>query len=354
MSGTGSFAAAAWVRMGTDLPGKNAGDAVTLEEQNLLMNSTEIVVSVYNGSTWTSTRLTNDGTPDLAPATAVGGDGKAIVFWRNVYTPDPGTQGSNNLLNFTTRDCIMYSCYDSTNGTWSKAKMLYNGATGSVKALQAAMLPDGTAMAVYSLDRSGTGDTSAYEIAYCTVAADGTPGTAMLATCDSNLDETPQVVAANFGSGDDRFVIGWHSVRDGSSDIQLLAVDGGSTMSNSFPGSLSALTSSGNAVVGGDFRFASLSGDHRSLNDLTIVWNETVNDANGAVDHGILKAAKLRYDANTYTLSAPLELAELPNRTLADHFDAYVSGDNQVQAVIQATRYDDEKPEGNRRRDRSG
>ena len=345
LSGTDSFAAAAWVRMGTDLPGKNAGDPVTLEEQNLLMNSTEIVASVYNGTTWTSTRLTNDGTPDLAPATAVGGDGKAIVFWRSVYTPDPGTQGSNNLLNFTTRDCIMYRCYDSAKGTWSDAKMLYNGATGSVKALQAAMLPDGTAMAVYSLDRSGTGDTSAYEIAYCTVAANGTPGTAMLATRDSNLDENPQVVAANFGGGDDRFVIGWHSVRDGSSDIQLLAVDGGGTMSNSFPGSLSALTSSGNAVVGGDFRFASLSGDHRSLNDLTIVWNETVNDANGAVDHGILKAAKLRYAANTYTLSAPLELAELPDRTLADHFDAYVSGSNQVQAAIQATRYDDEKPE---------
>ena len=343
LSGTDSFAAAAWVRMGTDLPGKNAGDPVTLEEQNLLMNSTEIVASIYNGTTWTSTRLTNDGTPDLAPATAVGGDGKAIVFWRSVYTPDPGTQGSNNLLNFTTRDCIMYRCYDS--GTWSEAKMLYNGATGSVKALQAAMLPDGTAMAVYSLDRSETGDTSDYEIAYCPVAANGIPGTAMLATRDSNLDENPQVVAANFGGGDDRFVIGWHSVRDGSSDIQLLAVDGGGTMSNSFPGSLSALTSSSNAVVGGDFRFASLSGDHRSLNDLTIVWNETVNDANGAVDHGILKAAKLRYAANTYTLSAPLELAELPDRTLADHFDAYVSGSNQVQAAIQATRYDDEKPE---------
>ena len=345
LSGTDSFAAAAWVRMGTDLPGKNAGDPVTLEEQNLLMNSTEIVVSVYNGTTWTSTRLTNDGTPDLAPVTAVGGDGKAIVFWRSVYTPDPGTQGSNNLLNFTTRDCIMYSCYDSSNGDWSNAQMLYNGATGRVKALHAAMLPDGTAMAVYSLDRSGTGDTSAYEIAYCTVAADGTPGTAMLATRDSNLDENPQVVAANFGSGDDRFVIGWHSVRDGSSDIQLLAVDGSGTMSNSFPGSLSALTNSGNAVVGGDFRFASLSGDHRSLNDLTIVWNETVNDVNGAVDHGILKAAKLRYATNTYTLSAPLELAELPDRTLADHFDAYVSGSNQAQAVIQATFYDDENPQ---------
>ena len=343
LSGTGDFAAAAWVRMGTDLPGKNAGDPVTLEEQNLLMNSTEIVASVYNGTTWTSTRLTNDGTPDLAPATAVGGDGKAIVFWRSVYTPDPvSTSGSNNLLNFTTRDCIMYRRYDS--GTWSKAQMLYNGATGRVKALQAAMLPDGTAMAVYSLDRSGTGNTSDYEIAYCTVDADGMPGTAMLATCDSNLDENPQVVAANFGIGDDRFVIGWHSVRDGSSDIQLLAVDGSGTMSNSFPGSLSALTSSGNAVVGGDFRFASLSGGHRSLNDLTIVWNETVNDDKGAVDHGILKAAKLRYATNTYTLSAPLKLAELPDRTLADHFDAYVSGSNQVQAAIQATLYDDKNP----------
>ena len=344
LSGTESFAAAAWVRMGTDLPGKNAGDPVTLEEQNLLMNSTEIVASVYNGTTWTSTRLTKDGTPDLAPATAVGGDGKAIVFWRSVYTPDPGTQGSN-LLNFTTRDCIMYRCYDSSNGDWSEAQMLYNGATGSVKALQAAMLPNGTAMAVYSLDRSGAGDTSDYEIAYCTVAADGNPGTAMLATRDSNLDENPQVVAANFGIGDDRFVIGWHSVRGGSSDIQLLAVDGSGTMSNSFPGSLSALTSSGNAVVGGDFRFASLSGDHRSRNDLTIVWNETVNNANGAVDHGILKAAKLRHAANTYTLSAPLKLAELPDRTLADHFDAYVSGPNQVQAAIQATQYDDRNPQ---------
>ena len=35
----------------------------------------------------------------------------------------------------------------------------------------------------------------------------------------------------------------------------------------------------------------------------------------------------------------------MPDRTLADHFDAYVSGSNQVQAVIQATFYDDENQE---------
>ena len=34
LSGTDSFAAAAWVRMGTDLPGKNAGDPVTRSEEH--------------------------------------------------------------------------------------------------------------------------------------------------------------------------------------------------------------------------------------------------------------------------------------------------------------------------------
>jgi len=189
--------------------------------------------------------------------------------------------------------------------------MLYNGATGSVKALQAAMLPDGTAMAVYSLDRSETGDTSDYEIAYCTVAANGTPGTAMLATRDSNLDENPQVVAANFGGGDDRFVIGWHSVRDGSS-YEAVGCGRRKHHVQQLPRLSVCPDQQRQRRRGRRLRFASLSGDHRSLNDLTIVWNETVNDANGAVDHGILKAAKLRYAANTYTLSAPLELAELP------------------------------------------
>ena len=49
VAGTGSFAAAAWVRMNTNLPGKDAKDEVTAAEQNLLINGTEIVVSIYDG-----------------------------------------------------------------------------------------------------------------------------------------------------------------------------------------------------------------------------------------------------------------------------------------------------------------
>ena len=330
IAGDTSFAAAAFVRLASDLPGKDEGDTVSVEEQNLLMNGAEIVASVYNGTSWTSSRLTANGTPDLAPVVASNGDGSAVVFWRSVYNANP-----NNPLDFQTKDTIYYSYYEG--GTWSPAAPLYNGSNGSVKALEAAMLPDGTAMAVYTLDKSGTGDTTTYEVGYTMVSSSGELGKSMLVTSDSYLDENPQVVTANFGTADgsDRFVLAWHSLRDGLSDIQLLAVDSAGVMSNSFPASLSEITMDGSAAVGSTFRLATLSGSYRDVTNLTILWSETVDN-----DHSVLRAARLRSNGNMgYVLSSPMELATLPNRTMADHFAAYVSGSNEIKAIIQATQY---------------
>ena len=330
IAGSKSFAAAAFVRLASDLPGKDEGDTVSVEEQNLLMNGAEIVASVYNGTSWTSARLTANGTPDLAPVVASNGEGKAVVFWRSVYNANP-----NNPLDFQTKDTIYYSYYE--DGTWSTATPLYNGSNGSVKALEAAMLPDGTAMAVYTLDKSGTGDTTTYEVGYTMVSSSGDLGKSMLVTSDSYLDENPQVVTANFGTADgsDRFVLAWHSLRDGLSDIQLLAVDSAGVMSNSFPASLSEITMDGSAAVGSTFRLATLSGSYRDVTNLTILWSETVDN-----DHSVLRAARLRSNGSAgYVLSSPMELATLPNRTMADHFAAYVSGSNEIKAIIQATQY---------------
>lgn len=343
VAGTQSFAAAAWVRLNTDLPGKDADDPVTAVDQNLLMNGTEIVASIYNGSGWTSARLTENATPDLAPAVASDGAGRAVVFWRSVYSAGP----EEDLMGFAARDQIMYSVYNGA--AWSEAKILYNGSSGSVKALQAAMLPDGTAMAVYTLDRSQTGNISDYEIGYTIVDDTGIPGASMIATSDTWLDENPQVIAADFGGGDHRFVIGWHSLRSETGDIQLLAVDEAGAMSNTFPASLSAITSTGDASVSGDFRFATLSGGY-GVDDLTIIWSEQVSDRTNeegltAAAHSVLKAARLLRDNSGYRLSAPLELAELPANNLVNHFSAYISGEDQVKAVIQATYYDNENTE---------
>ena len=368
-TGGNATAAAAWVRQSAEIPGKDAGAEITAEEQNLLMNSSEIMVSVwskrqgyYDNGSWTTTRLTTNATPDLAPAVAVNGEGKAIVFWRSVYSADP----KNGLMDFSSQDQIMYSYYD---GTWSEPKMLYNGANGSVKGLQAAMLNDGTAMAVYTLDRNTeASDGSGQEIGYTIVKSDGTLGTSMLVTSDKTLDENPQVAALSLhltsGMFDQRFILGWHSQQEGVSDIQLLAVDGNGVMSNTFPASLSALTSSGQANVSGDFRFAL---DRKSivtvssLKNLTILWSETVSDETTdrlmTAAHSQLKAARLlASDTNddgtldSFSVSAPQVVAELPENTLLDHFDAYVregwnaiKTKHPIKAVIQATYYDQNK-----------
>lgn len=367
-TGGNATAAAAWVRQSAQIPGKDAGAEITAEEQNLLMNSSEIMVSVwskgygdYGTSGWTTTRLTENATPDLAPAVAVNGTGEAIVFWRSVYSAAP----ESGLMDFSSQDQIMYRYYDGTK--WSDAKMLYNGANGSVKGLQAAMLNDGTAMAVYTLDRTGASDGSGQEIGYTIVDKDGNLGTSMLVTSDDSLDENPQVAAGSLGDTTNTsvcFILGWHSQREGVSDIQLLAVDENGVMSNTFPASLSALTSSGQANVSGDFRFAL---DRKSivtvssLKNLTILWSETVSDETTnrlmTAAHSQLKAARLlASDTNddgtldSFSVSAPQVVAELPENTLLDHFDAYVregwnaiKTKHPIKAVIQATYYDQNK-----------
>lgn len=368
-TGGNATAAAAWVRQSAQIPGKDAGAEITEEEQNLLMNSSEIMVSVWskqygsNTGSWTTTRLTENATPDLAPAVAVNGTGKAIVFWRSVYSAAP----ESGLMDFSSQDQIMYSYYDGTK--WSDAKMLYNGANGSVKGLQAAMLNDGTAMAVYTLDRNTeASDGSGQEIGYTIVKSDGTLGTSMLVTSDKTLDENPQVAAGSLGDTTNTpvcFILGWHSQRDGVSDIQLLAVDENGVMSNTFPASLSALTSSGQANVSGDFRFAL---DRKSivtvssLKNLTILWSETVSDETTnrlmTAAHSQLKAARLLAEdtddddiVDDFWLTAPQVVAELPENTLLDHFDAYVregwnaiKTKHPIKAVIQATYYDQTNP----------
>lgn len=372
-TGGNATAAAAWVRQSAQIPEKDAGAEITAEEQNLLMNSSEIMVSVwkkdsgaYSGK-WVTTRLTENATPDLAPAVAVNGTGKAIVFWRSVYSAAP----ESGLMDFSSQDQIMYSYYD---GTWSDPKMLYNGANGSVKGLQAAMLNDGTAMAVYTLDRNTeASDGSGQEIGYTIVKSDGSLGTSMLVTSDKTLDENPQVAALSLhlttGTNEQRFILGWHSQRGGVSDIQLLAVDEEGTISNTFPASLSALTSSGQANIGGDFRFARVWNSKTSgsgyADNLTILWSETVSDevtddGRMTAAHSQLKAARLlASDTNndgtldSFSVSAPQVVAELPDNTLLDHFDAYIGIDgwnyiktkHEVKAVIQATYYDQENPE---------
>ena len=351
ISGDSSFTVAAWIRLFENLDEKNADDELSSTEEKQLLNSTEIMVATTanNGGTWTVKQLTKNASPDLAPATAANGS-NAIVFWRSAYTSsaDPFAEGENNKLNFDTQDNIWFRQYNK-DGTWDDAKMVYNGSLGSVVGMQAAMLPDGTAILAFTIDRTDANDATGYEMAYRTVASDGILGDLVVLTNDSEIDTNPQVTAVN-KDGTNYFVLGWYSSRS-DGNIRLQAVNGAGqlyTGSNQYavPESTSAIIGESNLAVSSDFRFAK--GVSQDVDGLTLVWAETVDvvaeDGTATPDHSVLYGAQLCAIGETMYLSSPQALITLPNRTLSNSFSAWKDS-GTVNAYIFGTWYDPENPD---------
>lgn len=141
IAGTAGGAVTAWNRVFSDFS-KGAGEEATSEDAVNILSASEIMVGVYKGGRFTVEQLTHNSTPDMAPVVATNGE-KAIVAWRSV------TLGAgDNFLDFE-QDNIMYSIFNGTDG--SVAKCLYEGSTDKVKALNVAMLSDGTAAVTYEI-----------------------------------------------------------------------------------------------------------------------------------------------------------------------------------------------------------
>ena len=136
LAGTNSAAIAAWTRV-TETLAKEPGSAVTEDEQLLMMNSSEILASVWDGTQWATTRLTQNSSADMAPVVAVGG-GKALVAWRAVAASDSGAP-----TEFDSYDTIQYKVYDFKEKNWSGPYTLYNGTSGAVKGMEAQMTESG-------------------------------------------------------------------------------------------------------------------------------------------------------------------------------------------------------------------
>ena len=100
------------------------------------------------------------------------------------------------------------------------------------------------------------------------------------------------------------------------------------------------------------------------MKNLTILWSETVSDevtddGRMTAAHSQLKAVRLLAEdtddddiVDDFWLTAPQVVAELPENTLLDHFDAYVregwnaiNTKHPIKAVIQATYYDQTNPD---------
>jgi len=311
--GTKDNAVAVWTRMFTDFDGA-AGVEATSEDIANMLAGTEIMAAVYNGESFTTTRLTANSTPDMAPVVAVSGN-KAIAAWRSVAAGD-----MEKPLEFSGRDDIMYSIFDGTS--WSEAKKLYDGSIDHVNALNAAILTDGTMAVTYQITEKNTENS---EIMCIVLDEDGEAKTSLRLTNNETRDNNPHIVPAVFPDGIERFVLGWNTqvTPDGGSvqnRIRLSAVDSFGNLYTEFDREI------GNASDGSNYAAFRFVKGARNIEDLSVVWNEPdLSTATGSEEiyrDCVWGIKMIREGDGTITQSGKLKLLELAEHNTADSFDA--------------------------------
>lgn len=367
LAGTADSAVAVWVRQSQQVAKEITGydgennpiyAPLTPEDQALQSNSTEVMASLWNGSAWETTRLTENGTPDLAPVAATNGE-KTIVAWRSAVP-----SSNEAVTTFDQQDQILCRVYDHATKNWGEVFTLYDGssAAGAVKGLQIAMMADGAAAVAYTLDTSAgqtQNDTSGWETMAAIVPAGGSGKDAVRTirlTDDKALDENPQIAAVSFGETQ-RFVVGWHTQQTVTEsgnledDIRLAAFDADGALYNGMPDSVGVIAAGTDLRVGSNFRFAKNAG---SIEDLSLVWADSVAPEDGGkaedldeayeeVGYDVLKAVKFINVQDQLSLSAAVEVAKMkgengkPN-SLVDHFDAWMDN-GEVKSILLATSY---------------
>ena len=354
LAGNEDFAAAAWVAQSQTIP-REAGQEISNADIALLSNGTEVVASVYDNRQWVTTRLSQNSTPDMAPAVAVN-DNRVLVAWRSVYAAD-----ANRPLEFNGTDNILYRIYDRGNKAWGETKTLYNGSNGAVKALEAAMLEDGTAALTYSLDTSadtegsdhlltvsddGKKVSSGMEIVYAVINPEGTLLKNVRVSNDAFLDENPQLTSVAFDDEGERFVLGWYSIHDADgisrNDIRLCAFDRYGTIYPDFIDSISSINNHANVNISSNFIFSK---NAKKIDQLSILWKEPADTAitegdTVKADKDLLKAVKFIEENGKIYITSTLDVATMSNFTLIDHYDAWCPDQDTVKAVILGTNYD--------------
>ena len=375
-AGSGDSAVAVWSRV-TERPATTeAGSSITADVQAGMMNSSEIMVAVRSGDSWNVSYLTgnksedgnfesSDGLADLSPVVATNGK-RILVAWRQVASSE-----AEAITTFDAKDYIMYAVSEDQGETWTKPQPVYNGTSGSVKGIEAAMLDSGEAAVVFTL-QTGEHDTRSgdfkQEVAYAIIdeanqedaelLADGTTAEYQVKryvqmTDDDAMDENPQIAAVKLHNDEtESFVIGWSSTSgtgaEQENDIKLAAVDANGNRVTGFVDSLSSLIANTGVRVNADFRF---SRNADTLDDLSILWKEsavsgeeitkeTTAENSAPANYDYLSGLRFRTDNGNISVTAAQRIAQMGKWTVIDNFDAYVNDDGKLLSVLQGTYYD--------------
>ena len=331
------------------------GQAVTPDVQSQMMSSSDILVAVPSGSgSWEVENLTQgNGVGDLSPVVARSGD-NILVAWRQV-----ASSNAVNVTDFSARDYIYYAASTDGGQNWTQPRPLYNGTSGSVKGIEAAMNGSGAAAVAFTLEGEGQDlekgeynqnvayavidleqlETEGYDPRYVVMAGDDLAENPQLATVKLD-NETGEV-----------FVLGWHSLsaEDGLSDIRLAAVDGAGNRVTGFVDSLNSLIENTGVTVSTNFQFVQ---NADTLDDLSILWSDTAGADVPEEDDAAQAASDVIYGLRFRTVddngtpkvsvTAAQPIIAMNHWTTVDSFSAYVAGET-IYTVSQGTYYDNKK-----------
>ena len=348
LAGTSSFAAAAWVRQANKIEVESGSTAPLSDAERLMqINSAEVWAGIYNGTKWTTTRLTENGSPDLAPVVATNGT-QAIVAWRAVGISNP-----DNISEFDTQDAIFYKLYDGNK--WGETQVLYDGTERNevVRGIEIEMLESGESCVIYTVDeKPNKVDNTGWETRCAIIPADGSfEGLKVFhPTNDDIIDQNPQITTAKI-DGKEHFIAGWHTTKlvynEGAqsteNDVKMIAFTADGAFNAKMPDSIAQATAGTGILIGSNFKFAKNAAD---ISDLTIVWAEAVQSADQTITDGVIPANSSVLNAVRFMsgnggklyLTGVSELAAMDNNVIIDHFDAFNSG-SEVKSVILASEY---------------
>lgn len=341
IDGNKDFAVATWIRLREDMD-ISEGSTLSDHDQLYMLNSTEVMLSVWQNNAWNTIRVTEDTTPDLAPVVSTNGD-SVLLAWRNVYC-----NNDENPLDFSIKDNIDFVRINKDNLVINETHNLYNGSLGAIKGLDVAMLKDGNVCVVYVADLSQENIESEYEIFYSIINPNNEIIKTVRLTRDEYLNENPKISTVTLKSGEEKFVIAYHTVKKSEenilSDIRLAFVDKEGTLDVNILEAVSEKVGEENIEISGKYEFVKVDKENNDLVNLALMWTEaylSIDEAgNKNADKDTLKVVKFVENMdNQISLSSPMNICVMPDRTLVDAFDCSMDNNLKISAVLLGSEY---------------
>lgn len=336
LDGTEEFAVAAWEKICDTISGQEDVDENARIMQ--MMQGSEVVAAVYDGTKWTPFKLTDNLAADLAPQAAANGQ-RGTVVWRNVTGSD-----AEDPMTFDVGDDLWYSSYEQ--GKWTQPELMHRETNGTIQALQTAMDGSGNTGIIYSVSRDGSQNDNydqRSDVFFQCITAAGEVTDPVRLTIGEGTNENPKITVVNT-EGQERFVAAWYQNQYDADldstigDISFRLLNTNGVEDTTFPDSLSQMIKSTNVMIGSKFEFVKTADP--SLSNLALAWSASdVQEAEGEqTERDLLYVSKFLKQDGGYSMTPGAVITDPGANVKIDDFTAWSLGD-EMNSLYLGTYY---------------